>query len=54
VTTAAATTSERRETRPLFAISLRLTAMAGLTLMFALAKLLSEWGVNLVELVFYR
>jgi drug/metabolite transporter (DMT)-like permease len=54
VTTAAAMTSERRETRPLFAISLRLTAMAGLTLMFALTKLLSEWGVNLVELVFYR
>lgn len=53
--TATGTTAIKpRETRPLYAISLRLAAMASLSLMFALIKLLSQRGVGLVELVFYR
>lgn len=54
VSPAATTASAPRETRALYAISLRLTAMVALCIMFALIKLLSESGVNLVELIFYR
>lgn len=45
---------EHRETRTLYAIGLRLGAIAALALMSAFIKLLSERGVGLVELVFYR
>ena len=43
-----------RETRPLYAIFLRLLAMAAITTTFALVKLLGERGVNIIELIFYR
>lgn len=43
-----------RAERPLYAIGLRLLAMAMLSATFALIKLLGHRGVNLVELVFYR
>lgn len=54
MTAATTTASSVRETRPLYAIGLRLAAMVMLCGMFAFIKLLSERGVNLVELVFYR
>lgn len=40
--------------RPAFAIGLRLASVVVLSLMWALAKLLGERGVHLVELLFYR
>lgn len=40
--------------RPLLAISLRLLAMAMLATTYALGKLLTTRGVNIVEIVFYR
>jgi drug/metabolite transporter (DMT)-like permease len=50
----AATIVIERETRPLYAIFLRLAAAAALSAMFALIKYLSDRGVNLVEMIFYR
>lgn len=44
----------RREERPLFAIGLRLLAMASISIMFASAKILSDRDVSLVETLFYR
>ncbi len=38
----------------MFAIGLRLAAVVGLSLMWALVKLLGERGVNVAELLFYR
>ncbi|WP_419722918.1 DMT family transporter [Sphingobium aquiterrae] len=43
-----------REERPFMAIGLRLLAMFSISIMFASAKLLNGWGVNLVETLFYR
>lgn len=40
--------------RPLFAIGLRLLAMALLAASYAIGKLLTERGTNLVEILFYR
>ncbi|MET0241085.1 MAG: DMT family transporter [Sphingobium sp.] len=40
--------------RPFLAIGLRLGSVVGLSLMYALIKLLGARGVNLVELLFYR
>ncbi|MGD9811494.1 MAG: DMT family transporter [Sphingobium sp.] len=51
---AAGEQSVTREIRPYFAISLRLLSMLMVSIMFALVKLLSERGVNLVESLFYR
>lgn len=42
------------DSRPLFALVLRLLSMVVLTISFATVKLLSERGVNLAETVFYR
>jgi drug/metabolite transporter (DMT)-like permease len=43
-----------RDERPLFAIGLRLLAMASISIMFACGKVLSTRGVDLVETLFYR
>ncbi len=40
--------------RPFFALFLRLLAVLGFAVMFTSAKLASEHGVNIVEIVFYR
>ncbi len=40
--------------RPLAAIGIRVVATILLTTMFALAKIVQSYGVNLVEIVFYR
>ncbi|WP_293882238.1 DMT family transporter [Sphingomonas sp.] len=40
--------------RPIAAIGMRLAATICLTIMFALGKLASERGVNLIELLFFR
>ncbi len=40
--------------RPLAAIGIRVVATVLLTAMFALAKLIQSYGVNLMEIVFYR
>lgn len=48
------TSTARSDSRPLFAITLRLLAVALLTGMYAMVKVLEQRGVNLAELCFYR
>lgn len=43
-----------RETRPLYALTLRLLAMLAVSVMFACVKWASERGVHIVESLFYR
>ena len=43
-----------RETRPLYALMLRLLAMLAVSVMFACVKWASERGVHVVESLFYR
>jgi len=47
-------TSSLADSRPLYAIGLRLLAMLMISIMFAAVKWLSEQGVNIVETMFYR
>lgn len=43
-----------QQDRPLAAIGIRVVATLLLTTMFALAKIIQSYGVNLIEIVFYR
>ena len=43
-----------QQDRPLAAIGIRVAATLLLTTMFALAKVIQSFGVNLIEIVFYR
>ncbi len=49
-----AAASPHRETRPHYALALRLMAMLAAALMFASVKWASEHGVHIVETLFYR
>ncbi len=49
-----ASPSASHDTRPFFAMVLRLMAMLFISLMFACAKWVSEHGVHIVETLFYR
>lgn len=44
----------QRESRPLYALTLRLLAMLALSIMFACVKWASERGAHVVETLFYR
>lgn len=48
------TSTTKPDSRPLYAITLRLLAVALLTTMYAMVKVLEQRGVNLAELCFYR
>lgn len=46
--------ASHRETRPFYALGLRLLAVASIAVMFAGVKLVSERGVHIVEILFFR
>lgn len=49
-----AAAAPHRETRPIYALSLRLLSMLAVSIMFASVKWASEHGAHIVETLFYR